>query len=392
MILKIILFMISTQLPTPSEAALKISQELLSHIFSTIRANQGHISFAQYMELALYAPGLGYYSNGAQKFGADGDFVTAPEISPFFSKCLATQCQEILQNIDQGNILEIGAGSGQMAADILTTLAEHNSLPNHYFILELSADLKARQQEKILQLCPELMHRVTWLNKLPKPGFKGIILGNELLDAMPVHRFQIVEESIQEIQVVEKNNALQCELFATEIPELLELYQTEDLPLGYHSEINLNIKPWISSIADIISTGVVLLIDYGFPKAEYYHPDRDSGTLMCHYRHYAHQDPFLYPGLQDITAHVDFTAIAEAAHNAELDILGYCSQAAFLLSLDLMQWVNVDSEQTRFAQNQAINVLTSPAEMGELFKVIALGKAYDFSLKGFHLNDRRYTL
>ena len=384
--------MISTQLPTPNEVALKISQELLSHIFSTIKANQGHISFAQYMELALYAPGLGYYSNGSQKFGESGDFVTAPEISPLFSKCLATQCQEILQNIPNGNILEIGAGSGQMAADILTTLAKHNSLPNHYFILELSADLKARQQEKILKLCPELMHRVIWLNKLPEPGFKGIVLGNELLDAMPVHRFQIVEESIQEIQVVEKDNALKCELFTTEMPELLELYQTEDLPLGYHSEINLNIKPWVSSIADILETGVILLIDYGFPKAEYYHPDRNSGTLMCHYRHYAHHDPFLYPGLQDITAHVDFTAVAEAAHNAGFDVLGYCSQAAFLLSLDLMQWVNVSSEQLRFAQNQAINVLTSPAEMGELFKVIALGKAYDFSLKGFHLNDRRYAL
>jgi len=389
--------MMKSTLPDPSPEALAHSQRLVEHIFAEMKAHGGKISFAQYMDLALYTPGLGYYSSGTQKFGKHGDFVTAPELSPLFSQCLARQCQEILQNLNGGDILEIGAGSGQMAADILIELKNLNSFPDHYYILEVSADLKKRQQEKLQKLCPEFFDRIIWLDRLPPSGFSGIILGNEVLDAMPVRQFRIINDAIYEIDVIEKNGKLKQVFSKTENPEFLELYHSQSWPDKYNSEINLNLKPWILSLAEILKSGVILLVDYGFPRHEYYHPDRSMGTLMCHYRHYAHSDPFLYPGLQDISTHVDFTAIAEAASEAELDVLGFTHQAAFLLGTGLMELAEQkqnDSEKEKAAQNHAIHILTSPAEMGELFKVIALGKNMDNeeALLGFSLLDRRHGL
>jgi SAM-dependent MidA family methyltransferase len=379
----------------PSPEAINHSQQLLAHICSEIKNHDGKISFAQYMNLALYTPGLGYYSGRLQKFGARGDFVTAPEISPLFSQCLANQCQQILETLGHGNILEIGAGSGQMASDILIELKKLNRLPEHYYILELSADLKKRQQEKLTVLCPEFFDRIIWLETLPNRNFNGVILANEVLDAMPAHQFRIHNDILQEASVIENNNKLEYQFSKTNNLHLLELYHSQAWPKKYISEINLNLKPWILSLSDILKSGIILIIDYGFPKQEYYHPDRTMGTLMCHYRHYAHQDPFFYPGLQDITAHVDFTAIADGAIQAELDVLGYTSQAAFLLSTGLTNLAEkkyLKTEKEKVIQNQAIQTLTSPAEMGELFKVISLGRNFEAPLLGFKLNDRRYAL
>jgi SAM-dependent MidA family methyltransferase len=383
------------QIPTPSRDALQHSLQLLAHIFSEMKRHNGKISFAEYMGFALYTPGLGYYSGGMQKFGVRGDFVTAPELSALFSKCLASQCQEILENLRGGDILEIGAGSGQMAVDILLTLTKANALPNYYYILELSADLKKRQQEKIAALCPAFFDRVVWLESLPAFDFKGIILANEVLDAMPVHQFQIYQSILHEVEVTAQDDKLQYQISPTNNPRLLAHYHSRTWPTEYTSEINLHLKPWIMSLSDILKSGVILIIDYGFPQHEYYHSQRSMGTLMCHYKHYAHHDPFLYPGLQDITAHVDFTAIAEAASDVALDVLGYTSQAAFLFDTGLMTLAreyDASTDKEIIVRNHAIQTLTSPAEMGELFKVIALGRNFEETLMGFKLMDRRYTL
>ncbi len=387
--------LLPNQMPIPSPEAFQHSMQLLAHIFSEIKHHDGKIPFAKYMDLALYAPGLGYYSGGMQKFGVRGDFVTAPELSALFSKCLAHQCQEILENLGGGDILEIGAGSGKMAADILLALTKANALPNYYYILELSADLKKRQQEKIAALCPAFFNRVVWLETLSLPDFKGVILANEVLDAMPVHQFQIHQNILHEVEVTAQDNKLQYQISPTNNPRLLAHYHAQTWPTEYISEINLHLKPWIMSLSDILKSGVILIIDYGFPQHEYYHPQRSMGTLMCHYRHYAHHDPFLYPGLQDITAHVNFTAIAEAASEVVLDVLGYTSQAAFLFDTGLMtlaKQYNATTDKETLVRNHAIQTLTSPAEMGELFKVIALGRNFEETLMGFKLMDRRYTL
>ncbi len=385
------------KLPIPKKDALDHSQQLLEYILFQLRAQHGSLSFASYMALALYTPGLGYYSCGTQKLGAGGDFITAPELSPLFSKSLARQCQQILQTLAGGDIVEIGAGSGKMAAHILLELEKNHSLPAQYYILELSADLKKRQKDTIFSLCPQLLSRVIWLNTLPEKKINGIILANEVLDAMPVHQFKILNHRAYNIHVIEEQHALKyaCPHVSDNERTEIELADCLSFSDGYTSEINLNLKPWIFSLSDCLQKGVILLIDYGFPRTEYYHPDRRMGTVMCHYRHYAHSDPFWYPGLQDITAHVDFTAIAEAATEVEMDVLGYCEQAAFLFSCglaDCAEQTMITTQKEKILQNQAIQVLTSPAEMGELFKVIALGRNFDEPLIGFSLIDRRYAL
>ncbi len=429
-------------LPVPSDGACQHSDTLLSLIIDTIDSKaEGFISFAEYMHLALFAPGLGYYSAGNQKFGASGDFVTAPEISPLFSQCIAQQCFQTLEILgEDACLLEIGAGSGQMAADILKELQILGRLPKYYYILELSAELRERQQKAISIQCSELFSLVHWLDELPKDPIKAMILANEVCDAMPVHRFCLRTMEIENKKSEEENE--ENKLKAIDIIEMAvahqsgKLYWVEKPPATilrdelklllkdidktchfaesshYHSEINLNIKPWINSLAEILEAGIILIIDYGFPRHEFYHPSRSMGTLMCHYRHYAHSDPFFYPGLQDITAHVDFTLIAEAALAAKLEVMGFTNQASFLLGSDLLGFAEKNkrsdmikknmteqditekgiSETVIFKQNQAIQLLTSPAEMGELFKVMALSKSFDVELTGFALNDMRYRL
>lgn len=384
-------------LPPPSPEAQAHSERLQELIREEIKAGGGHIGFDRFMELALYAPGLGYYSAGSGKFGEAGDFVTAPELSPLFSRCLARQCAEVLGGIGGGEILEFGAGSGVMAADILAELACHDQLPQRYCILELSADLRQRQRETIEQKVPELASNVVWLDVLPEPGFSGVVLANEVLDAMPVHRFVIDNGEPHELDVVWDGKEFQLESGppdAALYTRLKQLQQQYVFAEGYSSEINLRAEEWVRSLAGFLEQGVALLIDYGFPQREFYHPQRSMGTLMCHYRHRAHDDALTLVGLQDITAHVDFTAVGEAALAAGLAVRGYTSQANFLIANGLTELLaEVEGDiRAQLVQSAQVKRLTMPGEMGELFKVMALSRNWTGPLRGFALLDERGRL
>lgn len=384
-------------LPVPEKAAQAHSRNLVELIREEITATGGRISLARYMELVLFAPGLGYYSAGSRKFGAEGDFVTAPEISPLFSRTLAHQVAEVLSGLDAGEVLEAGAGSGIMAADMLAELNALGQLPARYLILELSADLRQRQQQTLQARVPHLLGRIHWLDAMPEPGFRGVVIANELLDALPVHGFSVQEDGVRERFVSWADDRFQWLLDEPESPQLRQAINAiaGKLPAGYTSEINLAAEAWVASVAEMLTAGVVLILDYGFPQQEYYHPERHQGTLMCHYRHRAHDDPFVYPGLQDVTSHVDFTAIAEAAVGAGLHVSGYNTQAFFLLAngiTELAEKAAQGGEQERLLMAQQIQTLTMPNEMGELFKVMALTRNYQQALQGFALQDLRNRL
>ncbi len=353
------------------------------------------------MNKALYTPGLGYYSAGLCKLGAKGDFITAPEISPLFSQCLARQCQPVLAHFNDNVILEFGAGSGSMAAELLKALEQLNALPSQYFILEVSADLKQLQQTTLQAQVPNLLDRVQWLESLPNQPLQGIILANEVLDAMPVHCFRLEKEGVSEFYVglATPNNSPSDEtpytwqVLPTQNESLRGIVETlrPSIPVGYVSEMNLALPAWIQSVSDSLSAGMILLIDYGFPRHEYYHPQRNQGTLMCHYQHHAHDNPLILVGLQDMTAHVDFTAVAEAALSAGLSVSGYTNQANFLLACglpELLSALNPDETKTYLQQTQQAKTLILPSEMGELFKVMALTKHLDMPLLGFVQDDR----
>ena len=381
-------------LPAPSAAEQAHSAALTERIRREIDAHGGAIDFSRFMELALYAPGLGYYSAGRQKFGAAGDFVTAPELGALFARCLAQPCAQVLTVLGGADILEAGAGSGALAADLLRELEALDSLPRNYFILELSAELRARQTQTLKLKVPHLFDRVHWLETLPAKGFRGVVFGNELLDAMPVERFRMTAAGLQQLQVGwEENRFVWRERSAD--AALQRRIGALCLPEHYTSEINFYAEAWVGSVADRLTEGVVLLVDYGFPRAEFYHPQRAGGTLMCHYRHRAHADPLIGVGLQDITAHVDFTAIAEAGCAAGLELLGYTSQASFLLDCDLekiMSASDPNDVRAHLALTQQIKKLTLPQEMGELVKVMALGRGLNMPLAGFRRQDRRARL
>ena len=384
------------RLPAPSPDALAFSDALKRRIVAAIDDADGWIGFDRFMELALYAPGLGYYSGGAQKFGAAGDFVTAPEISSAFSQTLATQAVQVMA-LSAPQIVEVGAGSGRLAADLLLELERRDALPERYAILDLSGELRERQRATISQRAPHLLGRVHWLDRLPET-FDGLVLANELLDAMPVHLVLWHDAAILERGVSTKNG----EFVWSDRPatgRVLEKAQAIAdefaLPPGYLSEVCLAAADWTASWASILNKGALLLIDYGFPRHEFYHPQRATGTLMCHYRHHAHGEPFLLPGLQDITAHVDFTAIVEAGFDAGLEFLGYTTQATFLLNCgltDVLSRIPADDLARYLPQSQAAQKLISPAEMGELFKVVALGKGLAEPLLGFARGDRGASL
>lgn len=399
-------------LPPPSVEEQAHSAALADDIRAEIDRRGGAIDFSRFMEIALYAPGRGYYSGRQQKFGAAGDFITAPELGSLFARCLAQPCRQALAAVGGGDILEAGAGTGALAADLLLALETLDSRPRHYLILELSAELRARQAETLKQKAPQLLGRVRWLDALPDKDFRGVVFGNELLDAMPVERFRVTTRDggngarahgcaqrltatgLQQMQVAWDNGQFAWR----ERPADAALQQRIGplgLPAGYASEINFHAEAWVRSVAERLAAGVLLLIDYGFPRAEFYHPQRATGTLMCHYRHRAHADPLIFPGLQDITAHVDFSAIAEAGHAAGLELLGYASQAAFLLDCGLEKIVatsNPDDVRAHLALTQQVKKLTLPHEMGELYKVIALGRGLPGPLAGFGLQDRRARL
>ena len=383
-----------SHLPPPSAEAEALSNKLQTYIRSVITEAGGWITFARYMELALYAPGLGYYSAGSAKLGASGDFVTAPEISPLFARCLA---REVAPMIELGNldILEVGAGSGALAAQILRALESLGALPERYLILEVSADLRERQRSRIECEIPHLAERVQWLDVLPAT-LDAVVIANEVLDAIPTHRVRIHHARIAEIGVsIAPDGAAFVRSDRPAAGRLLATAAALHLPDDYETEINLAARAFVQSLAARISHGAMILIDYGYTAAEYYRPQRACGTLMCHYRHHAHEDALSLTGLQDITAHVDFTAVAEAATQAGMSVLGYTTQAQFLVGAGITEMLAetpADDVRAYAPLAAAAQKLLSPAEMGERFKVIAFSRDVDVELRGFAQGDRTHTL
>lgn len=381
-------------LPEPDRNARAASDALCQLIAGEIGQHDGWISFARYMKLALYAPILGYYSGGSAKLGREGDFTTSPEISPLFGAALAQPVSALLAQTSP-QIMEFGAGSGKLARDLLTELAQLGVNIVRYAIVDLSGELRARQQD-LLRGFPQ----VIWLDRLPD-SFSGIIIGNEVLDAMPVHLVTKSASGWREIGVTVKEQKLayrerECDAslltrIETQIPD------AESLPEGYFTEVHPQAIGFMHTLAAMLNAdkaGAAIFIDYGFPSHEYYLADRAQGTLMCHYRHHAHADPFWLPGLQDITAHVDFTAMAQAAIDGELDLLAYMNQAAFLMSAgigDLLLRTPPEDTANYLPQSGAVQKLLSPAEMGELFKVLVVGKNVALP-EVYVLADRSYRL
>ncbi len=381
-------------LPAPDADALAHSKSLETLIRERIAAAGGFLSFAEYMKLALYAPGLGYYAAGSHKLGAAGDFVTAPEISPLFGAALAAQVAEGLRHCG-GEVLELGPGSGRLAVDLLTTLARFASLPERYLLLETSPDLRARQQARLAQLPTELRRKCTWLDELPQ-SFTGVVLGNEVLDALPVERVRREGERCwqQGLGVTPQGQFVWAER-PLEQGELHAATRAR-LPEGpYLSEINLQAEALLRSLGAMLARGLLLLVDYGYPAAEYYHPQRHLGTLACFYRHHTHEDPFHLPGLQDITAHVDFTAMAQAAADSGLELAGFTTQARFLVNCGILASLASQGEPgtpERLKASNAVNRLLHPAEMGELFKAIAWTRGLDLTPLGFRQGNQLHRL
>lgn len=375
------------------------SEQLVQRIRIEIDAHGGWISFERFMEMALYEPGRGYYSAGALKLGAAGDFVTAPEISPLFSRCLAAQCAEVFERLGGGDILELGAGSGVMAADVLSELSVLDRLPARYRILEVSADLRERQQHLLAARLPALLERVEWLDRWPQ-AFKGVVLANEVLDALPVQRFRIRGSQVNTVGVTWQLGSLDwSEVHAA--PQLLgavraiEKANGELLPDGYLSEINLRLQPWIRGLAESLDQAVVLFIDYGLPQRQYYRAERREGTLLCHYAQRFHDDPLINVGVQDIGAWVDFTAVAEAAVEAGMRVAGFSTQAHFLIGCGIERHladINQREVIDRVQLARQAMLLTLPGEMGERFKVLGLSINYEPPLRGFAIRDLVGTL
>lgn len=381
-------------LPPPSIEASESNARLEHAIRAEIAGTGGWISFARYMELALYTPGLGYYSAGSAKLGDAGDFVTAPEISPFFARCLARQVAQVLET-GVRDVVEFGAGSGALAAGLLTELERLGSPPQRYLILEVSGELKARQRAHIERDAPRLARRVEWLDALPQ-SVEAVLVANEVLDAMPAHVIRTRGGEIEELGVTTGGDSRTFErAWRSASGRLLEAARALELADDYETEINLASHAFVASVARTLECGVLLLIDYGFPAREYYHAQRSRGTLMCHYRHHAHDDPLVLAGLQDITTHVDFTALALAGAENGLDVLGFATQAQFLINtgiIDLLAETPARDARAYAPLAAQVQKLTSPAEMGELFKVMALGRGAFQPLIGFSRGDRRHTL
>lgn len=385
--------MLRAELPVPEPDALDASGRLLARIGSEIASHGGWISFADYMQLALYAPGLGYYTGGAANFGPAGDFVTAPSLGPLFAQTLARQVAE-LAGSSAPRILEFGAGGGELAGDLLAELARLGCAVETYSILEPGAGLAERQRATIARLAPEGIAGVEWLDRLPQE-FEGVMLANEVVDAMPVHAIAWRNEGVFERGVaIEDGRLAWAERPAS--GEVLAAARELDIAPPYLSEIALAARGWMRSVAGVLQKGALLVVDYGFPAREFYHPQRMTGTLMAHYRHHAHADPFLYPGLQDLTAHVDFSALAKSAAAAGLELLGYATQSNFLVNCGITGVLDRTdpADVKRYAPlASAAQKLLSPAEMGELFKVLCVGRNLAAgALLGFARGERSHTL
>lgn len=414
------------ELPVPDADARRASAQLGARLLARIAEDGGWIGFDRFMASVLYEPGLGYYTGGSRRFGRDGDFVTAPEISPLFGACVAGQCARWLETLGTRRIIEFGAGTGQLAAQVLNGLARDGITDVDYRIVELSAPLRQVQRHTLEALAPELAPRVEWLDSLPE-RIEAVVIGNELIDAMPVRLFRLDEGRILERGVGPETGSdpLSAEKesdpisnpfarlfrfidrpadpgFATRVLEALAAagWARDGEPLGawapgYQSEIAEQGPAWLASVGERLARGVVVLFDYGFPASEYYHPQRNGGTLACHYRHRVHHDPLILAGLQDVTAHVDFSALARAAAGVGLDCIGYCSQGSFLLGAGLLERLARSAEAGSPAylrQAQAVGRLVSEAEMGELFKVIAFARGTGFDDTAFERGDRRGAL
>ncbi len=394
------------QLPAPTASERQHSEALRQIIHAAIVAAGGKIAFSQFMQQALYAPRWGYYDSGTEKLGPQGDFVTAPELSPLFARCLAHQCQKIFQTLlAQGidskdlTILELGSGSGRMAAQLLTALAELGQLPERYQILEVSASLRARQQDYLQQQCPQWIERIEWLDRLPNTPLSGVIVANEVMDALVVERLTLYQGTLQQGFIATADSGEFVWQFAEPMQAVKKAAQ-HYLPLadeawcqqheGAFFEFSPQLPAWIASLSDCLSTGAILLSDYGYPRRDYYHPDRRTGTLACYYKHRCHDDPLVLVGLQDITAHVDFTLVAQSAAAIDLMVAGFTHQAAFLFNCGLAQ---MEVELSDPAVAKALRKLLLPGEMGEVCKVMALTRDLDESaLIGFTSYDRRHQL
>ena len=380
-------------LPAPTSDALAHSQRVVAYLKKLIQHADGWIPFAQFMEAALYAPGLGYYAAGATKLGAAGDFVTAPEMTPLFGRTLAHALAPVLRETG-GAVLELGAGSGRLAVDVLGELERLDALPAGYCILEVSADLRARQQQRLRRELPHLADRVQWLDALP-PHFSGVILGNEVLDALPVELIHWTEDAPMRRGVILEGEHFAWQDRPITDPVLRARADALNLAPGYLSEINLAANALIAALAQCLDHGLILMIDYGFGESEYYHPQRHMGTLRAHYRHHALDDPFYLPGLCDLTAHVDFSAVARVGDAAGLGLAGYASQANFLINAgltDLLMQISPTDAAAYLPQANAVQRLVSPAEMGDLFKVIAFTQGNVAPLAGFSRGDRGHSL
>lgn len=384
-----------TNLPTPSIAQISRSQKLSNIIYQKLAAHNNWLPFDDYMSTALYTPELGYYTNENSPFSmwaTSGDFITAPLLTPLFGACLAYQAIEVFKRTNSFKILEIGAGTGRLAADILTKLTELH-IDVQYFILELSASLRAEQQATVTKITPKIISEVTWLDELPS-NFNGLIIGNEVLDAMPVKLIGMNHGRRFERGISQKNGELiyidqATDYFLPMNPEWIEALKVSNS--FYLSETHHQQIAFMLSLKESLRQGVIIMLDYGFPAHEFYHPQRNEGTLMCHIQHVAHADALYYPGVQDITAHVNFSALKNIPG---LSAIGYCNQANFLINNGLLELIT-QSPDPRVSANHTLRLI-SEAEMGELFKVMAWSRGLSFdhndTLQGFTRGDRLHTL
>lgn len=371
---------------------MSVHQAQLSLLRETLKAKKT-MPFSEFMQQALYHPSLGYYSAKENPIGKKGDFVTAPVISSLFAKTLATQIKATFATIKSPNLLEFGAGTGDLALELLLALEKDNALPEHYYILDVSSNLKAKQYQTLKEGAPHLIEKVVFLTELPQ-DFSGVILANEVIDAFSIQRFMVDDNGLYEIGLgLNEKDEIAEVLLAPDETLSKFIKGLSNLNTPYCSEYNPHVYPWIKSLSQSLKKGLIFLIDYGYSRKTYYHPSRQMGTLMCHHQQKANINPYLHIGEQDITSHVDFTLVAQAATDANLSVLGFCNQASFLLAAGLLDFIkDLANDENHYQYTQAIKLLTHPEEMGESFKVMALAKDCDIDLSGFAMQDLLPTL
>lgn len=386
--------------PPVSSVALANNREVINLLKQAIAKHGGRIRFDQFMEIAMFAPGFGYYDSVNRIFGDDGDFITAPEISSFFGKCLARQVHQLMGVMGHTNILEFGAGSGILAQTILTELEKLGQLPDTYYIYDISPTLRGRQFGKLKRNIPHLLDRVEWLSDIPQ-DFNGIIIANEVLDAMPVHRVVFQQNgnhketyiTLKDGKLVQEDGPVSSIEIKNEMDSIMHL--RPDIKDGYRSEINLVVKDWVARVSKMLGQGVVFLIDYGCTRTEYYEPVNSEGKLICYFQHHPHGDPLLYPGIQDVTSHVDFSLVADAFQKQGLNVAGYTNQSFFLAGCgleSLYQELDSSDEKKLDEESRSLERLIMPNAMGEIFKAIAIAKDIDVDLIGFSVSNQKDSL